>query len=159
MTDRFKTRRDRLCRIVQREKVDALLVTNEKNVSYLTGFSGDSSYFLIGPEHEIVISDFRYVTQLEEEASVVAAHAAKACPIVSTITLWAQDLANPKTRVFQALISEASASRINVERAKDFADTRYIRLFDDVKNIAKGDVFDVAAAPAAPAAPEATTKQ
>ncbi len=96
------------------------------------------------------------VTQLEEEASLVAANAAKACPIVSTITLWAQDVANPKVRVFQALISEAAASRINIERAKDFADTRYIRLFEDVKNIAKGDVFDMAAAPAAP---ETATKQ
>ncbi|MGA9524212.1 MAG: hypothetical protein WBV82_22340 [Myxococcaceae bacterium] len=84
------------------------------------------------------------VQQLEEEASVVAAYAARACPIVSTITLWAQDQTNPKARVFQALISGTAASRINVDRAKDFADTRYIRLFEDVKNIAHGDVLDAA---------------
>ncbi len=72
MSDRFKVRRGKLLRIIQREKVDALLVTAEKNVSYLTGFSGDSSYLLIGPEHEIVISDFRYVTQLEEECPGLA---------------------------------------------------------------------------------------
>ncbi len=86
------------------------------------------------------------VTQLEEEASLVAAQAARACPIVSTITLWAQDQANPKARVFQALISGTAASRINVDRAKDFADTRYIRLFEDVKSIAKGDAFETATA-------------
>jgi len=92
------------------------------------------------------------VTQLEEEASLVAAHTAKACPIVSTITVWAQDTANPKTRVFEALISRSAASKINIERAKDFADTRYIRLFEKVKNVAKGDTFDPA-----PAAPEGGT--
>lgn len=67
MTDRYAVRRAKLLKIIQREKVDALLVTCEANVSYLTGFSGDSSYLLIGPEHERIISDFRYVTQLEEE--------------------------------------------------------------------------------------------
>ena len=67
MSNRYAARRAKLLKIVQREKVDALLVTCEANVSYLTGFSGDSSYLLIGPEHERIISDFRYVTQLEEE--------------------------------------------------------------------------------------------
>lgn len=83
------------------------------------------------------------VTQLEEEASFVAATTAKQCPVISTITVWAQDKANPKSRVFQALISRDAAARIKTERAKDFADTMYIRLFEQVKNIAKGDTFDV----------------
>lgn len=73
------------------------------------------------------------------EASVAAAKAAAACPITSTITVWAQDKANPKARVFQALISTSAAAKINAERAKDFADTRYKRLFEKVKNVADGD--------------------
>jgi len=84
------------------------------------------------------------LSQLEEEASVVAAHTAKSCPILSTIQVWAMDKANPKTRVFQALISQEAAARINIERAKDFADTRYIRLFEKVKNLANGDTFEPA---------------
>ena len=86
------------------------------------------------------------LTQLEEEAATAAALTAKACPIVSTITVWAQDQANPKSRVFQALISRDAAARINAERAKDFADTRYIRLFEGVKNIANGDSFETGTA-------------
>lgn len=82
------------------------------------------------------------VAQLEEEASLIAAIAAKQCPIVSTIQIWAQDKANPSTRVFQALISRSAAAKINQERAKDFADTRYIRLFERVKNIASGDAMN-----------------
>lgn len=80
--------------------------------------------------------------QLEEEASFIAPTAAKACPIASTITVWAVEGSSPKTRIFQALISREAAVRINVERAKDFADTRYIRLFEKVKNVAKGDVIE-----------------
>lgn len=67
MSDRYAARRRKLLRIVRREKLDALLVTGEANVSYLTGFTGDSSYLLLGPDHEVIISDFRYVTQLSEE--------------------------------------------------------------------------------------------
>lgn len=72
MRDRFATRRRKLLRIVRREKLDAILVTGEANVSWLTGFTGDSSYLLLGPDHELIISDFRYVTQLNEECPGLA---------------------------------------------------------------------------------------
>lgn len=49
-------------------KLDGFLVTDETNVSYLTGFTGDSSYLLLRPTNSVVISDFRYTTQLEEES-------------------------------------------------------------------------------------------
>jgi hypothetical protein len=78
-------------------------------------------------------------TQLEEEAAFAASSAISACPIVSTIQVWAQDKANPKARVFQALISGNAATKIKPEKAKDFADTRYIRLFEKVKSVNAGD--------------------
>lgn len=78
---------------------------------------------------------------LPVEASFAAAKAAEACPIASTITVWAQDKAAPKVRVFQALVSAQSARRINVERVKDFAETRYMKLFEKVKSITNGDDF------------------
>jgi hypothetical protein len=83
------------------------------------------------------------VKQLSGEASLIAASAAKQCPVVSTIQVWATDKANPKVRVFQALISQSAASRISMERAREFADTRYIRLFENVKSAANGDTFEV----------------
>lgn len=79
------------------------------------------------------------LTLLEEEASLVAAHAAESCPILSSIQVWAQDAKSPKARVFQALISRSAASKIRAERVKDFADTRFIRLFENVKSLANGD--------------------
>src|SRR5690606_11359239 len=78
---------------------------------------------------------------LHIEASYAAVRAAEACPVASTITVWAQDKAAPGVRVFQALISQGSARRINAEKVKDFAVTRYMKLFEKVKSAANGDDF------------------
>ncbi len=77
--------------------------------------------------------------QLAQEASYAAATVANGCPILSTIQVWAQDKANPNQRVFQGLISGSAAARIKPDRVKDFADTRYLRLFEKVKNASAGD--------------------
>ena len=63
----FALRRERLRRLLAEKELPALLVTDERNVTYLTGFSGDSSYLLVTPARELLISDRRYTTQLEEE--------------------------------------------------------------------------------------------
>ena len=44
----FESRRDKLRRLLQDKSLDALLVTEERNVTYLTGFTGDSSFLVIG---------------------------------------------------------------------------------------------------------------
>ena len=77
--------------------------------------------------------------KLALEATLAAGQTQKACPLLSTIQVWAQDKANPKARVFQALISSSAAGKINIEKAKDFAQTRYIRLFEKLKSVANGD--------------------
>ena len=63
----FAKRRDKLRSRIRRERLDGILITNFVNVSYLTGFTGDDSYLLMTPKHDIVLSDQRYTTQLEEE--------------------------------------------------------------------------------------------
>jgi hypothetical protein len=40
------------------------------------------------------------------------------------------------------LIGRSAALRINPERIKDFAHTRYIKLFEKVRNVAEGDSLD-----------------
>ena len=60
-------RRDRLRRLVRKAEADALLVTHPANVTYLTGFTGDSSHLLLTPHNAIMISDGRYAQQLAEE--------------------------------------------------------------------------------------------
>jgi Xaa-Pro aminopeptidase len=61
------SRRSRLRKLVSQAGVDALLVTNFKNVTYLTGFTGDDSFLLVTESGETLISDKRYTTQLEQE--------------------------------------------------------------------------------------------
>jgi Xaa-Pro aminopeptidase len=43
------------------------LVTNFKNVTYLSGFTGDDSYLLVTLDDELLVTDMRYTTQLGEE--------------------------------------------------------------------------------------------
>jgi Xaa-Pro aminopeptidase len=74
MADRAAVRRDKLCRTLRREGLDALLVTNFVNVTYLTGFTGDDSYLLIGPEIAVLLSDPRYTTQIEQECPGLDTH-------------------------------------------------------------------------------------
>ncbi len=44
-----------------------MLVTNFTNVTYLSGFTGDDSYMLVGSAVELLVSDPRYSEQLGEE--------------------------------------------------------------------------------------------
>ena len=60
-------RRNKLRRQLKQQGLDALLVTNFINVTYLSGFTGDDSYLLVGAKNDVLISDQRYTTQLEEE--------------------------------------------------------------------------------------------
>jgi Xaa-Pro aminopeptidase len=64
---RFETRRGQLRKLLRGAGADALLVTNFTNVTYLTGFTGDDSYLVVGAKETILVSDPRYTTQLEEE--------------------------------------------------------------------------------------------
>ena len=61
----FSGRRDKLRKLLKKSGAAALLVTSVPNVTYLTGFTGDSSYLLLTQEHQILISDGRYSTQIE----------------------------------------------------------------------------------------------
>jgi Xaa-Pro aminopeptidase len=63
----YAARRDKLRRQFKKLGLDALLVTNFVNVTYLTGFTGDDSYLLVLDTDEVIVSDPRYTTQLAEE--------------------------------------------------------------------------------------------
>lgn len=67
MATAHAARRDRVRNVIRNAGVDGLLVTVEKNVKYLSGFTGDSTWMLLTHDDALLISDFRYTTQLEEE--------------------------------------------------------------------------------------------
>ena len=70
----FVGRRQRLWHTVQRDGLDGLLVTNPVNVSYLTGFSGESSYLALSAARALLISDGRFPEQIAEECPGLEAH-------------------------------------------------------------------------------------
>lgn len=75
--------------------------------------------------------------KLEEEAAIAAIAAARGAPITSTIAVWAVDSATGR-KVFEAKISADAAQGFNPARVTMFASTRYIRIFENVRNAYKG---------------------
>jgi Xaa-Pro aminopeptidase len=63
----FVARRDRLWQAAAQEGLAAVLITNPLNVTYLTGFSGDSTYLILSPAKALLVSDGRYTQQIAEE--------------------------------------------------------------------------------------------
>ncbi len=64
---RHQTRRDRVRAALKKSGAEALLVNNFVNVTYLIGFTGDDSYLLVRHDGDLMLSDPRYTTQLEEQ--------------------------------------------------------------------------------------------
>ena len=71
--DRILNRRERLRQKLRANDLDAILISSETNVSYLTGFSGDSSVLLVGRDRDVILSDGRFTTQLEQECPGIEA--------------------------------------------------------------------------------------
>ena len=63
----YTVRQEKLRRALAGQHASALLVTRFTNVTYLTGFSGDDSFLLVTPDNVVLITDFRFETQLEDE--------------------------------------------------------------------------------------------
>lgn len=73
MSDRTTARREALRSRLLTERSAAVLISNVTNVSYLTGFSGDSSTLLLTPDRALIVSDGRYTEQLRRECPEVEA--------------------------------------------------------------------------------------
>ncbi|MDF2543646.1 MAG: yqhT [Herbinix sp.] len=54
--------------ILEKQKLDAVLVSNGKNMRYISGFAGETGYVYISKLRHAVITDFRYTIQAEMEA-------------------------------------------------------------------------------------------
>ncbi|MBR2694747.1 MAG: aminopeptidase P family protein [Thermoguttaceae bacterium] len=64
----FPIRRRRVCALLKKEGLDAILISDPLNVFYLTGFTGGDSWLFLSPERAVLISDPRYELQIAEEA-------------------------------------------------------------------------------------------
>ena len=82
---------------------DAMLVTDVINVSYLSGFTGDSSYLLVEPNRTTILSDGRYETQIAQECPDLV-------PVVRTSATTMLD-------ALKEVLSGSPAKRIAIEAA------------------------------------------
>jgi Xaa-Pro aminopeptidase len=67
-------RREQLARHLDAEGLDALMISKPVNVTYLTGFTGDSSVLILARGRTLLVSDHRYTTQIAEECPGLDTH-------------------------------------------------------------------------------------
>ena len=65
--ENFAERRNKVRRVIEKQKLDALLITHPLNRRYLTGFTGTTGILLLQPGGDTILSDPRYTIQIEEE--------------------------------------------------------------------------------------------
>jgi len=63
----YSKRRERLRRLLRRQNLEGLLVTDRLNVRYLTGFTGEDSFLFIWTENQLLLTDARFTQQTQEE--------------------------------------------------------------------------------------------
>ena len=97
----YVSRLARLRKQLRQAEIPSLLVTKYVNVTYLTGFTGDDSYLLVTPQDAIILSDFRYITQLQEE-----------CPGFE-VEIRAQGVS--LAQLVAKIVTQAKLSRLGVE--------------------------------------------
>lgn len=54
--------------ILQKLKLDGILISNGNNMRYISGFAGETGYVYISKHRHAVVTDFRYTIQAELEA-------------------------------------------------------------------------------------------
>ncbi|HVK19702.1 MAG TPA: Xaa-Pro peptidase family protein [Fimbriiglobus sp.] len=72
--DYLTQRRQTLVKTLKKDGADAILVTHPVNVSYLTGFTGDSSYLVATAKQFVLVSDSRFDEQIKEECPGLEVH-------------------------------------------------------------------------------------
>ena len=67
MADAREGRLTALRAALAKSQLDGLLVTSLPNVRYLSGFSGSNAVLFVGQSDALLLTDFRYKTQVAEE--------------------------------------------------------------------------------------------
>lgn len=74
-SNKYHQRRQRLTALLNGVDIEALVVNRPVNVTYLTGFTGDSSWLLLRADGEVVlVSDGRYTEQIAQECPSLPVH-------------------------------------------------------------------------------------
>jgi Xaa-Pro aminopeptidase len=72
VTDRREERQAALRAAFAAQELDAVLLQHLPNIRYLTGFTGSAALLLVRPDDTVLISDFRYAVQAQQEVGNAA---------------------------------------------------------------------------------------
>jgi Xaa-Pro aminopeptidase len=106
---------DRLARLrtsLAASQLDALLVSALPNVRYLTGFSGSNGIVLVTADDALLVTDFRYATQVKSEVSPAVRVA------IEPSTLWGRLWTELKAMPQVAVIAFESAHVTHQDSAR-----------------------------------------
>ncbi len=67
-------RRKKLVKIMRKESLDGLIITNVPDVSYLTGFTGDDSVLVFDGSKVTFVTDSRFLVQIERQCPELKVH-------------------------------------------------------------------------------------
>lgn len=70
----YAQRREALKRLIRDQGLDTFLASSAINVTYLSGFSGDSSFLVLTPKTAILVSDDRFAEQIQDECPDIDVH-------------------------------------------------------------------------------------
>ncbi len=111
--------------------LDGLLLTGLSNIRYLTGFSGSSALLIVTPRDVVLITDFRYQTQVGDEVGGIARVAIEASSLwtglwhqlagLSGVKVLGFETAHIPHRDFQRLVE--SGARWQWRPAADLVET------------------------------------
>lgn len=59
---------DKVIKVLDKLKLDAILVSDGYNMRYLSGFAGETGYLFISRNKKVIITDFRYTIQAKAES-------------------------------------------------------------------------------------------
>ena len=80
--DHRLARQDAVRAVLERDGLDALLVTHLPNIRYLTGFTGSAGLLLVRPGETVLVTDFRYTAQAPAETGNAAA------VVIDQVNVW-----------------------------------------------------------------------
>lgn len=72
--DLIARRLERLRRTFKADRVDAVVVTSEVDVRYLTGFTGEQTALWLTPDRALMVSDAKFTVQLAEDCPGLETH-------------------------------------------------------------------------------------
>ena len=128
----LKNRRSRLIRFFEKYSLNALLITDLRNIRYLCGFSGTEGALLVTKDHAWFLCDSRYTAQAADE---VTGAEIRECAAIRIDTVVALADENGFDRIgFEASHTTVSAFRRMTEKLPNVSLVELGSDFDEIRS-------------------------